>query len=597
MGLHRKSFAGGLILAMILTIFVITVPGAACTTPTPTPTPTPAPAPGWYDCGWSNRQSITIDSTKVVGTQSNFPVLISLASDSDLSAKAQASGNDILFTLSDGTTKLSHQVESFKSSTGALVAWVKVPSLSSSSNTVLYMYYGNPGAANQQNAANVWSNGYKDVWHLDEGGTGPRSDSTGSGSNLNTRNYKGNEGTTGQIGGADSLDGTSKYLESASNVGITGSAARTITFWAKLANTNRNGMVGWGANAMESEFEAAVRANSYFLWGYGGGNDWAYIATPLTGSWNYYAITYDGTTARWYLNGTQIGSGFEHDYTTADSHVFVGYEYDSGQSSITYMNGTMDEVHVDTAIRSAKWIQTEFNNQNSPSTFSSLQAVEKVGDHSTCRIPTPPVAAFSASPISGKAPLTVTFTDQSTNTPTSWSWDFGDGATSTLQSPSHTYSAGTYTVTLTASNGDGSDTLGKADYITVSMDCGDSYSLVTGSGETAGCVAVRNDWTVNEATDEHLNTLSVAYTLADAYCLRSADAAIGGAVSFHPSQDFDASTCIKSYTFSIPMGDTGDVSYLYVTVHGVVQKVTGRTTSADMDVVSPDNPIYYIMQF
>ncbi|MGA2934840.1 MAG: DUF2341 domain-containing protein, partial [Methanomicrobiales archaeon] len=450
MGLHRKSFAGGLILAMILTIFVITVPGAACTTPTPTPTPTPAPAPGWYDCGWSNRQSITIDSTKVVGTQSNFPVLISLASDSDLSAKAQASGNDILFTLSDGTTKLSHQVESFKSSTGALVAWVKVPSLSSSSNTVLYMYYGNPGAANQQNAANVWSNGYKDVWHLDEGGTGPRSDSTGSGSNLNTRNYKGNEGTTGQIGGADSLDGTSKYLESASNVGITGSAARTITFWAKLANTNRNGMVGWGANAMESEFEAAVRANSYFLWGYGGGNDWAYIATPLTGSWNYYAITYDGTTARWYLNGTQIGSGFEHDYTTADSHVFVGYEYDSGQSSITYMNGTMDEVHVDTAIRSAKWIQTEFNNQNSPSTFSSLQAVEKVGDHSTCRIPTPPVAAFSASPISGKAPLTVTFTDQSTNTPTSWSWDFGDGATSNLQNPVHTYTAaGTYTVKLT----------------------------------------------------------------------------------------------------------------------------------------------------
>ncbi|MBD3178690.1 MAG: S8 family serine peptidase, partial [Candidatus Latescibacteria bacterium] len=40
----------------------------------------------------------------------------------------------------------------------------------------------------------------------------------------------------------------------------------------------------------------------------------------------------------------------------------------------------------------------------------------------------PPVAAFSGSPTSGDAPLTVNFTDQSSNSPTSWSWDFGDGA-------------------------------------------------------------------------------------------------------------------------------------------------------------------------
>ncbi len=60
------------------------------------------------------------------------------------------------------------------------------------------------------------------------------------------------------------------------------------------------------------------------------------------------------------------------------------------------------------------------------------------------------VAAFGASPLSGVAPLAVTFTDQSTGGPTSWSWVFGDGGTSTAQSPSHTYAAqGTYTATLT----------------------------------------------------------------------------------------------------------------------------------------------------
>jgi PKD repeat protein len=79
-----------------------------------------------------------------------------------------------------------------------------------------------------------------------------------------------------------------------------------------------------------------------------------------------------------------------------------------------------------------------------------------------------PVADFSATPLSGDAPLSVQFTDLSTNAPTSWSWDFGDDSTSTVQDPEHSYeSAGTYTVSLTASNSAGSDTETKETYITV----------------------------------------------------------------------------------------------------------------------------------
>ena len=89
----------------------------------------------------------------------------------------------------------------------------------------------------------------------------------------------------------------------------------------------------------------------------------------------------------------------------------------------------------------------------------------------------PPVADFVGSPTSGNAPLTVSFTDQSTNNPTAWSWDFGDGGTSTAQNPTYTYNAaGTYTVTLTASNSCGSDQVVKLDYITVTS------GPVTGEG-------------------------------------------------------------------------------------------------------------------
>jgi serine protease len=80
-----------------------------------------------------------------------------------------------------------------------------------------------------------------------------------------------------------------------------------------------------------------------------------------------------------------------------------------------------------------------------------------------------PVAAFTGSPTSGCAPLTVTFTDQSTGDVTSWDWNFGDGsAHSGAQNPTHQYTtAGNYTVTLTATGPCGSDAEVKTSYISV----------------------------------------------------------------------------------------------------------------------------------
>jgi PKD repeat protein len=83
---------------------------------------------------------------------------------------------------------------------------------------------------------------------------------------------------------------------------------------------------------------------------------------------------------------------------------------------------------------------------------------------------TPLSANFTASPLSGPAPLSVQFTDLSTGTITAWQWDFGDGAASGEQHPEHNYTTkGLYTVSLMVSDGQGnSDTLVMTDYINVS---------------------------------------------------------------------------------------------------------------------------------
>jgi PKD repeat protein len=77
-------------------------------------------------------------------------------------------------------------------------------------------------------------------------------------------------------------------------------------------------------------------------------------------------------------------------------------------------------------------------------------------------------ASFSASPTNGGAPLTVTFTDDSTGTATNRYWSFGDGATMnvTTTSLTHTYSfPGTTTVMLIVSNEGGSSTNTKPDLV------------------------------------------------------------------------------------------------------------------------------------
>lgn len=152
--------------------------------------PSKIQAQSWYNASWSYRKAITIDYTKVgTGPHTNFPVLISRA-DADLLVRAQADGDDILFTAANGTTKLSHEIESYTSPSGTIVAWVEIPSLSSSANTVIYMYYGNAAAASQQDVTGTWNTNFKGVYHLNNAFVDATSNSN-NGTNARTYDMSG----------------------------------------------------------------------------------------------------------------------------------------------------------------------------------------------------------------------------------------------------------------------------------------------------------------------------------------------------------------------------------------------------------------------
>lgn len=94
-----------------------------------------------------------------------------------------------------------------------------------------------------------------------------------------------------------------------------------------------------------------------------------------------------------------------------------------------------------------------------------------------------PTADFLGTPLTGCPPINVSFVDFSTGDGIySWLWTFGDGNTSTQRNPINTYvSAGTFSVSLTATNLDGSNTITKTGYVTITPCTGPT--LPAGTGE------------------------------------------------------------------------------------------------------------------
>lgn len=101
----------------------------------------------------------------------------------------------------------------------------------------------------------------------------------------------------------------------------------------------------------------------------------------------------------------------------------------------------------------------------------------------------PPVADFSMNVTSGRAPMSVQFTDSSQNA-AGVSWDFGDGSNSNEKNPVHVYqSAGTYTVNLIANNANG--TTPKNATITISSSGGGGSAGVGSSPEPQSNIEVK----------------------------------------------------------------------------------------------------------
>ena len=108
------------------------------------------------DTAWTYRRKIILDHTKVSNQDlTDFPVLIVLQ-DAALKAAAHGGhvvddrGEDLFLVASDGETRLDDEVETYDPATGALRIWVRMPLLSHTADTTIYLCYGDTRILEEQ---------------------------------------------------------------------------------------------------------------------------------------------------------------------------------------------------------------------------------------------------------------------------------------------------------------------------------------------------------------------------------------------------------------------------------------------------------------
>jgi hypothetical protein len=337
----------------------------------------------WYDNNWRYRKTVSLDGTNFCTTVNAFPVPVTLTGDADLQADARADGFDILFTADDGLTKLPHEIETFTKASGDLVAWVKLD-IVSGMNQTLYMYYGNAGATDQQDKANVWDANFVGIWHLDESGNGTADefeDSSGTGNH--GQGGSGDSGrtpaqiTSGQIGNAQDFDGIDNFID----VGTMGSFGSTlvnasVTLWLRTTQTTKSQVFGtvsdgtstlmiFSINMKENtaEVEDSLRPNIRDEDAVETKGD-VIVPTFNDGTWHMVTIVYKNSSdIDLYFDGVEqtfnvLNGGPTDNMADFQYGLLIGANNQRGTPT-NFTDVDIDEFRISNIARSADWIQAE----------------------------------------------------------------------------------------------------------------------------------------------------------------------------------------------------------------------------------------------
>lgn len=351
----------------------------------------------WFNTSYKYRKKLTLDNTLVSGSSNftNFPVLIAytdtaLKTTGNGGKVENSSGFDIIFTDTAGSpTKLDHEIEKYTATTGEIIMWVEIPTLGATTDTDIYIYYGNSSiSSSQENVTGVWDSNFLGVWHLKEDptGTAPQmKDSTSSANNgTSGGGMVSGDQTTGQVNGGLNFDGADDSVNAASAAAFDNMTTLTVSAWIKpdTLGENNNGRI------MQKSGNGASSAGWRFFLSGGAGTERmsfqvTYAPDPARTSangtislntWQHVALTWDAsslaqTNIKIYKNGSETsyatgadGSGSRT--SDASNDLIIGND----STQVRSFDGLIDEERISNVVRSADWIKTEYDNMTNQGT-------------------------------------------------------------------------------------------------------------------------------------------------------------------------------------------------------------------------------------
>ena len=336
-----------------------------------------------FPVGWGRRCALVIQSNKVDANQSDFPVLLTKDTlpsemfDHDGSYPALEGGGDIRFSSDEGgNTQLACEVVSFSldDANNEAEIWVKVPSVSSSTDTTFYCWYSKaaetqPAADSTYGSENVWDSNFVMVQHMnqDPSGSAPQMiDSTGNDNDGTSQgSMTSGDLVDGKIGKALDFDGSNDCF----SIGdLNFNTFNAITFSALVKTTLDSAI--FSDHDPNNYYESVEITTDGFTINSSSDSSTRQVVTwvnsPKSGSWCCLDCVWDGQSSKTYFNGNFDNSG---NAPNPPWNTSVSLYIASRRAETSFFDGLIDELQISNIARSAEWIDASYNNQFSPGTF------------------------------------------------------------------------------------------------------------------------------------------------------------------------------------------------------------------------------------
>jgi len=297
----------------------------------------------------------------------DFPVLFSgtftyLKTAANGGKVQNASGFDIVF-YSDVTltTKLKFERVYWSATTGDVEFWVKIPTLTSASATIIYLAYGNTTiSTDQQDIVNTWNSAFIGVWHFPDGTSLSVLDSTSN--NNDGTNTGPPTASAGKIDGAMTV--TPIQYTDVGNLGVAG-LPFSYSIWIRPSGT-AGSRAFWGTGTAGGlEIRVNNSTNTIFVIQENTAAILSTVGTAPSGQWTHIFVTIDSgaNNVKVYINNAAAETA-TLGITFASANTWIG-----SSQNLEAFAGDIDEAKVSNVVRNADWVATEYSNQNDPANF------------------------------------------------------------------------------------------------------------------------------------------------------------------------------------------------------------------------------------